>query len=784
MASRSLGQLTLDLIAKTGGFTGPLSKAERDAQQRMQNIRKNADAAGKAIGGFTVAAAGSLTALTLSTVKSAAEITRLSQVANANTTEFQKYALAAETMGVEQDKLADIFKDVNDKVGDFLNTGGGALKDFFDNVAPKVGVTADEFRKLSGPQALGLYVSSLEKAGASQQDMTFYLEAIASDATALLPLLKNNAAGFKTLADTASAAGAVLDNDTIKSANELNAAIWLIEKSSAGMKNQIEKALLPVLSNFAGKLSDTAINGTLSRSVSDDLAASFTTLAKGAVGAVAGVHMLYTGLKTLSDLDDASMKGSSYWEKFVPPARFYRTWQNFDEIEKVLTDAGVKFDGLANGYADLITSFNTPISNQPSNKVKEIAELMELLQKNGTNAGIVFDQNAANQALAAKQAADAINAQIEALKLQAATLGMTADQQTIYKLALDGATEAQISQAKAYLDTVAAFEKHAKEQEDYKSLVADLRTEEEKLNDQLKERLKIIDAMPDLSDSERHTQAARAVNAAFTKAPDFGGVDASVAGPAGELMKVDKAQEELEKWYEQQLEMLDKNREARADLNAEWDAKELDLKRQHEDALANIERNRQLVQISAAESTFGSLAEMAKSYAGESSGIYKAMFAVEKGIAIARAAVAIQEGIALAAANPFPLNLAAMATVAAETASIVGNIAAIGMAHDGIDAVPETGTWLLQKGERVTTASTSAKLDKTLDRVQAGTSGYSNIQVINNGEPMRARQEIDGNTMKIILDRVEDDFAGKMASGTGKYPKAVEAPYSLKRRGG
>ncbi|MEN1314870.1 hypothetical protein AAIG91_35135, partial [Pseudomonas aeruginosa] len=92
------------------------------------------------------------------------------------------------------------------------------------------------------------------------------------------------------------------------------------------------------------------------------------------------------------------MKGSSYWEKFVPPARFYRTWQNFDEIEKVLSDAGVKFDGLANGYADLINSFNTPISNQPSNKVKEIAELMELLRKNGTNAGIVIDQNAAKQA--------------------------------------------------------------------------------------------------------------------------------------------------------------------------------------------------------------------------------------------------------------------------------------------------------------------------------------------------------------------------------------------------
>lgn len=42
-----------------------------------------------------------------------------------------------------------------------------------------------------------------------------------------------------------------------------------------------------------------------------------------------------------------------------------------------------------------------------------------------------------------------------------------------------------------------------------------------------------------------------------------------------------------------------------------------------------------------------------------------------------------------------------------------------GMAHDGIDSVPEDGTWLLQKGERVTTAETSAKLDATLERINS-----------------------------------------------------------------
>jgi len=44
------------------------------------------------------------------------------------------------------------------------------------------------------------------------------------------------------------------------------------------------------------------------------------------------------------------------------------------------------------------------------------------------------------------------------------------------------------------------------------------------------------------------------------------------------------------------------------------------------------------------------------------------------------------------------------------------------MAHDGIDAVPERGTWLLQKGERVTTAATSAKLDPALELVSRDSS--------------------------------------------------------------
>lgn len=73
--------------------------------------------------------------------------------------------------------------------------------------------------------------------------------------------------------------------------------------------------------------------------------------------------------------------------------------------------------------------------------------------------------------------------------------------------------------------------------------------------------------------------------------------------------------------------------------------------------------------------------------------------------------------------GPF-LAPAAAASAAAFAAPLVAGVATAslaGMAHDGIDSVPQTGTWLLQKGERVTTAQTSAKLDKTLNDIKSPT---------------------------------------------------------------
>ncbi|WP_205680420.1 hypothetical protein [Acinetobacter baumannii] len=131
------------------------------------------------------------------------------------------------------------------------------------------------------------------------------------------------------------------------------------------------------------------------------------------------------------------------------------------------------------------------------------------------------------------------------------------------------------------------------------------------------------------------------------------------------------------------------------------------------------------------ESIAESTADTMKTVFGEQSAAYKAMFAIQKGFAIAQSMIAIQQGIANAMSLPFPANLSAAATVAAETASIIGNIKAIGltgMAHNGIDNIPREGTWLLDGGERVLNPQQNKDLTNYLNNRQNGAS-EGNVQI-------------------------------------------------------
>lgn len=234
-------------IDRAASSLDDLSDAASGAEKGMGGAGKasaslgnQAKAAAKSISTMALAAASAASAAGIALVKSQIDLSNelriQSQLSNATTTEFQRLAVAAGTVGINQEKLSDQLKDFNEKLGEFQQSGGGGMLDFFEQVAPQIDITAEAFRGLSGPQALQLYYDSLEKAGLSQQQMSFYLESMASDTTALIPLLRNGGEAMAFLADEAERAGAIMSEDAISSADRLASTMWIAEQSVDGLK--------------------------------------------------------------------------------------------------------------------------------------------------------------------------------------------------------------------------------------------------------------------------------------------------------------------------------------------------------------------------------------------------------------------------------------------------------------------------------------------------------------------------------------------------------------------
>lgn len=255
MATASLGRLTLDLVARTASFSEPLSKAERQARNSGKGIAESMDVASIAVKGLSLAVGGlsvaGMVAYSEKVINAGNDIQRFSKLANASVGQFQYYAKGAETLGISIESFADKMKDMQDRIGDFQQTGGGPLADFFTNIAPRIGVTIQQFQKLSGPEALQLFYNSLEKAGASANDMKFYMEQIISDSSLLIPLLEKNGQGFKFWGDAAKNAGAIMSDDMVKSLAEAKVNLQLLDLQWQGLQATLINDAIPVIEAIA-----------------------------------------------------------------------------------------------------------------------------------------------------------------------------------------------------------------------------------------------------------------------------------------------------------------------------------------------------------------------------------------------------------------------------------------------------------------------------------------------------------------------------------------------------
>lgn len=194
------------------------------------------------------------------------------------------------------------------------------------------------------------------------------------------------------------------------------------------------------------------------------------------------------------------------------------------------------------------------------------------------------------------------------------------------------------------------------------------------------------------------------------------------------------------------------------------------------------------------EQITGTLAGMLKQQGEDQSAAYKVMFAAEKAFAIASSIVNIQSAIAKASNAVFPLNLVQMAAVAANTASIVGNIKAV--ADVGFKTGGYTGSGgvsdvagVVHGQEYVLNAAATKRVGVgTLDAINSGGSlgGGINVTIENYGTTKQFEvQQLDEQNVRIIArDEAEKTVTRSMRDPNSPISKSISQNTQANRRRG
>ncbi|HFQ7422069.1 TPA: phage tail length tape measure family protein [Klebsiella pneumoniae] len=288
-----------------------------------------------------------------------------------------------------------------------------------------------------------------------------------------------------------------------------------------------------------------------------------------------------------------------------------------------------------------------------------------------------------------------------------------------------------------------ALQNSVKTLDDYRKMQEQVKTKDERTNDLLKTRLELLEkakATGQLKPGEYEKTRADIYqntdmqlpstvrNVVGNLTPTGGRLSGTFEGMQGQINEYGQAQQELQRWLAAQEEAYAKAGE----ITAEGEARMTSIRQRAADANQVIEAQKNTIISAATQSLFDSTAEIMRTGFGEQSAIYKVAFAASKAFAIADSMVKIQQAIASGAVSaPYPANIIAMASIAAQTASIVSNIQAVsgvGFASGGY-----TGP-----GGKYQPAGIVHKGEYVFDQASTNRIGVSQLEALRNGQPLDA----------------------------------------------
>jgi hypothetical protein len=390
--STKLGTLTLDLVTKIGNFVGPIKDGEKQVKVSFENMRQHVNTYGAALAAMGAGAVTALAGMAYSTSEQAVELEKFAFRANTTTQEFQKMAAGAGAFGIEGDKLSDMMKDFNEKLGELTAIGAGGGVDFFEQIAMKTEGSSEaaqqlilDMQKLSGPEALQMYVNKLEEAGVTQQQMSFYLESMASDLTDLYPLLANGGEGLKLYGDMAERAGIIMTDQTIESAKALKDQVYMLDLQMQGAKNQLMQAVIPAFVDIAEAFFGGSEQGVQFEEVAEGISKTLKVLASIAIGAVTAIQLVGKALGGLAAIGGAVWNETD-WYEMNPIGIAKAAYEARGEIAALTSEIKGDMHETVMGAADRLDKMWNSGASKKSEQLRGVRELGETIHN--TNTGL------------------------------------------------------------------------------------------------------------------------------------------------------------------------------------------------------------------------------------------------------------------------------------------------------------------------------------------------------------------------------------------------------------
>lgn len=257
MASRSLGALTIDLIAKTAGFEAGMDRAARLADRRSKDISRSISNGLKgavgSVAAFTAGLVGGLLSAQaafdgfMNAVNNADRLDELSARLGISTEQLSAWGYAAKLSGTDLESLTGSIQkfsktvasaaDANSRQAELFASLGISVKDAAGNlrdVEDLLPEVADRFKALDNETT----------------ETALAMELFGRSGAELLEFLNRGSDGIKDLGEEAKRLGGIIDGETAQAAAKFKDELDRLRVITNAYFSSIARELLPALTQL------------------------------------------------------------------------------------------------------------------------------------------------------------------------------------------------------------------------------------------------------------------------------------------------------------------------------------------------------------------------------------------------------------------------------------------------------------------------------------------------------------------------------------------------------